>query len=352
MPEILPPEPKSIALVEAKKPVEMFFAGALDQILAEMRTEVMALPRDISTKKGRDAVASNAFKLAGLKNRIDERRKALVEDRKKEVREIDKEGGRIWDFIESVQKEFRQPLTDWENAEKVRIADHEAALVNLAAYGKLPGLHSVTDIESYIQQATELYGRKWEDFEARAAVAFSQVTVALNGQLATAKQVEADRAELARIKAERAEAERVEREARIAREATEKAERAAREHAEAETARLERDRVDAERRAQEAEARRIEAEQLAERRRVEAEAQAVRDREAAVEAERERVADEQRKAREAEEARERNRAHAAKINREVRDALVEHCHQISEAQAIGIIKAIVEGKIPHTKISY
>ena len=38
-----------------------------------------------------------------------------------------------WDRLEALQKEVRQPLTDWENREKNRIAEHEAAIAEMAS---------------------------------------------------------------------------------------------------------------------------------------------------------------------------------------------------------------------------
>lgn len=77
------------------------------------------------------------------------------------------------------------------------------------------------------------------------------------------------------------------------------------------------------------------------------------DRKAAVEAERKRQEDEQAAVREAADKREADRTHSAKINREVRDAIVSHIFS-DDAEEIAkeLTVAIAKGLIPHVKINY
>lgn len=387
--EILAPEPAALSLIEKTTPADLFKPGAINSILAELRTEVMALPRDISTDKGRKAIASGAHKLAGLKNRIDERGKAFVEARKIEVKEIDKERGRIWDFVEAVQKDFREPLTDWEEAEKTRVAAHSKALEDIHAMNPVTKVYqTIGDLEAALEIANGIDPEMYEEFCQRITDARAMIIRKLEGVIADRRKAEAERLELERLRAESAERERVDKEARIAREATEKAEAAARDRelqqardAEAERLRLQREADAADARARQAEADRVAAVERAERDRkqaeeraeqekkdaatrarlaaekaeedrVKAEKKAEADKEAAIVAERKRVEDAQRVEREAAEAREKDVAHKAGINRAAKEALMANGFQISEAQAMSIVGAIVKGLIPNVKISY
>lgn len=359
--EIIAPG-STLALLPQYEAKELFAPGFIDPLIDRIRAEVRAIPTDISTPKGREAVAALAYKVGRSKTFIDAQRLALVADEKKRLQAIDIEGARVWDVLEDLQKEVRKPLTDWENAEKDRVAAHESALSEIVNAGPhtLQNWQTLS-VEAMHDRLNEIKteARDWQEFGARGRAATSVAV----GQIeeAIAKRVKADdeRAELERLRAEAVERERVERDARIAREATERAEAAARgreaqaaRDAEAERQRIEREKHEAEARAKQAEAQKIAAEQLAEKRRIEAEAQAKRDQEAAVEAERRRIEAQHQAEREATEKREQNKRHVAKINREVMEALMAHGYQVSEAQARTIIKALADGLIPHTKISY
>ena len=86
--------------------------------------------------------------------------------------------------------------------------------------------------------------------------------------------------------------------------------------------------------------------QRAEKQRIHAEQEKAR----AVEAERQRIEAEKKAVEEAERKREANKRHVAKINNEVLSALKNL--GLTEVDAKCVIKAIVTGEIPHTKISY
>ena len=339
----------ALAVVETMTGAELFQPGAIDPILNRIKAEVRAIPIDISTDAGRKSVASLAYKVAKSKTFIDGVRKQLVEGEKKRLKLIDQEGARIWDELEALQKEVRQPLTDWENAEKSRVAAHESALAELVEAGDYTLSNWQTlPLDAMRERLAEVTASSydWQEFLGRAKAAVVTTVAQIKDAIARREKMDAEREELARLREEQAKREQQEREERIAREAKEAAEAAAKRVAEeaARAAEVERQRIEREK--FEAEARVKAAEARAEA----AAAQAERDKAAAIVAERRRVeAEAQRVAAEA-DARERNKAHAAKINREVRDAFV--AHGLSEECAVAAVKAIAMNAIPHTKISY
>jgi hypothetical protein len=349
--------------IESMKGVEIFKPGAIDLILDRIEKDAReeAAKLDISTDANRKALASLAYKVARSKTYIDEEGKALGEDLRDRLGKINDERKRARERMEALKDEVRKPLTDYENADKARIAAHEATLAEIdgakthtAANWQLLGSECIADRIREIENDP----RNWQEFDVRAAGVKAVALNSMRKNLADAQKYEAEQAELARHRAEAAERAIKEREEAAARAATEAAERKAKEAAEAaqraaeaEQRRLEREKADAEERAQRLEAQRVADEANARRREQEAAAEAVRAQERAVEAERQRVAAVAVREKADADARERNKTHRAAINRAARDAFVgEGLATIAEATAI--VKAIAEGKIPNVTIAY
>ena len=110
----------TIATLQTIVPVDFFKAGGSNDILTKLESEVraQAAKLDISTKAGRDAIASLAYKVACSKKPLENLRKGLTEDIRKQKEAIDAEGRKVDERIEALKIEVRKPLTDRENAEK------------------------------------------------------------------------------------------------------------------------------------------------------------------------------------------------------------------------------------------
>jgi hypothetical protein len=360
----------------------LFAPGKADEVLTEIKEKARAEAAllDISTEEGRAAIASLSYKIARTKTATDKMRLELVADRKKEVKLIDSEGGRIWDELEALQKEVRRPLTEWENVEKDRVAGHEEALQLLTGMAALAPTASKDSTLLQIAEAKTYAGREWEEFTRRGAAAVSGALAALNTRLTVIAKEESDAAELAQLRAESAKREQKEREEaaaarakaeaeekarreaqeaerrakeeqdRIRREAQEQADRAAREAAEREAA-IERERKAAQERAEQAERDRIAAEAKAKRDAEAAAQKAEEDKKAAVRAEQDRAERERKAAEDEERKRAANRAHSAKINNEAEACILNHTNLSAEA-AEEVIKAIAKGLVSHVSIQY
>ena len=351
-----------LAVIETITAEIVFVPGGVDTILQKIEAEVRGTKTDISTVGGRAAVASLAYKVARSKTALDDMGKTLVAELKAKTGAIDAERRTIRDRLDALKDEVRKPLTDWENADKVRIEAHEVALGNLLALSGFLDLDpTVEQIDARIKLLDELPTRDWQEFAKRADEARESVSLNLKSVRAMAAKREAERAELERLRREQVEREQRERDERIAAEAAErarleaetKAKREAEEaaaKAAAEQRGIEQQRADAIARAEKAEADRVAAAAKAEADKKSAAEAAEKRRLQAIEDERKRVADE--KVREEAEAakREANKKHRAKINNEVLQALV--AAGLSEEAGKAAITAIAQGQIPHTRISY
>lgn len=350
----------SLVLVESLTAVQLFEPTVINPILEKIKQEARSIPVDISTEKGRKAVASLAYKIARTKTFIDSQRVALVADEKKRLAVIDSEGKRIRDELDALKDEVRKPLTDWEESEKQRVASHEHRLSEIVQRGVFTQQNWQTmPIDSMRELLLELENDKsdWQEFSMRAKSAIVEASACIKDSIAKREQYDAEQMELERLRREQQEREQKEREQRIAKEAADRARLAAeaearreREHAEAEARRREEAERSAKERAirekQQAEA----AAALAEERRKEAVARAEREAQDAIQRERERIERVQREAKEAEARREADRKHRASVNREAMKAFVSG--GMSESIAKKAVELIAKGSIPNVKISY
>lgn len=358
-----------IALLDTLNAATVFAPGGVDAVLKKIRDEVSSFQGDISTSTGRDEIRSLAFKVARSKTALDELGKNLVADLKKQTGAIDAERRRIRDELDTLKDQVRQPLTDWENADKERIEAHEKAILDLEALLDFGGQEpSAAQLQERIEILAGRAPRQWQEFVQRASEVSLRVGKRLEDLHAGAVRRETERAELERLRREQVERDRREREEKIAAEAAErarveaeaKAESAARAAALAdarERERLEKEAADAHARAEQAERDRIASEKKAHADTLAAAQKAERDRLQAIEDERRRVADAAAKEAAETARRESDKKHKANINNQVLDALVlasagNGSKSLSKEQAVAIITAIAQGKIPHLKISY
>ncbi|PXK07032.1 hypothetical protein DMR34_11000 [Klebsiella variicola] len=317
-----------LVVIEKKNAMAVFTNNdQLDPLIEAIEKEARSLVPDVTTKKGRDAIASMAHKVARSKTYIDNAGKDLVAELKALPKQIDESRRVVRERLDALKDEVRRPLTEWE-AEQERIKAEEAMLA----------LH----VEALVMN---------EEFDRQLAARIES-----DHEMALLMNDAFDR-EQAEKKAE-AERQRIAREEEIKRLAEEKAKREAAEQAQRE--------IDAAA-AREREA--ILAKERAEREQREAAERAEREKQAAVEAERRkaqeeadrirreaeqreqaRLAEEKRKADE-QARREADVKHRKAVGAEVVKALMANT-SLTRDQAIEVLTAVKDGRIPHTGISY
>ncbi|HFZ0441512.1 TPA: hypothetical protein ACIJOI_004536 [Raoultella ornithinolytica] len=327
-----------LVVIDKKNAMAVFTNNdQLDPLIEAIEKEARSLVPDVTTKKGRDAIASMAHKVARSKTYIDNAGKDLVAELKALPKKIDESRRIARERLDALKDEIRRPLTEWE-AEQDRIKAEEA----------MNALHA---------EALAMN----EEFDRQLAARIES-----DHEMALLMNDAFDR-EQAEKKAE-AERQRIAREEEIKRQAEEKAKREAAEKAQREidaAAAREREAILAKERA---ERERIEAQQRAEREQREAAERAEREKQAAVEAERRKAQEEaDRILREAEQ---REQARLAEEKRKAeeearRAADVEHRRGINTAAVQALIDqgipyewakaciiAVALGKVPATTIKY
>lgn len=347
---IVPPKETALQVFQA--------ANGLDPYLQQIRAEIDAFVPDVSTKKGRDAIASIAHKVARSKTALDNVGKELVAELKEIPKKIDAERKRMRDTLDAWKDEVRAPLNEWEQAEADRVARHTDRIDWLRNRDDQVAELSAAEIQGRIAdtEAVEI-GPEWEEFEAEAHRVKAATLTTLQLALTKRQAYEAEQAEIERLRAEAAQREQKDREERIAREAAEQAQREAEQRAQAErdaAAKREADaKAAAERRelelklqAEQAEREKLEAQQRAEQ----AERDAAERAERAAAAERQRQADEQARIEAEAKAREADIAHKTAVLTSIKEAFMSA--GVTEEQAKAIINMIRKGEVPSVSITY
>ncbi|MGV6396939.1 hypothetical protein ACTUVN_002634 [Pseudomonas caspiana] len=376
---VVPPQETAMAVFSAEKGLEPW--------LQQIRVEIDGFTPDITSRKGREAIASMAYKVARSKTALDDVGKKLVADLKEIPKKIDAERKRVRDTLDSWQEEVRRPLTEWQAAEDKRVDDHNQAiqrLKDLAVFAETPTAAFVAQVIADLELVA--LDDSWEEFLPEAAQVKDKSLATLRALLADRTKHEAELAAIAKFNAEQAIREQQERDADIARKAVEQARIDAEQRAQAEreaAAKREQALIDqaaqaqreADQKARDAEAAaanqalqlQLAAEQT-ERLRIQAEADRVAD---AQRAEQQRIAAEQRQAQAVEharlaeiarqeqaaaedrrqaEAREADKAHKGKINRAALQAFIDG--GMPEDCAKKAVILIASRQIPAVTIHY
>lgn len=96
----------------------LFQENGLDPILNEIKKKVDEFESDVTKAEGRKEIKSFAYKIAQSKTFIDTAGKELVAKQKAALKLIDTERKRSRDFLDEQKTIVRQPLTNYEDAEK------------------------------------------------------------------------------------------------------------------------------------------------------------------------------------------------------------------------------------------
>lgn len=142
--------------------------NGLDPFLKQIREEIDSFVPDVSTKKGRDAIASIAYKVAKSKTALDDVGKELVAELKELPKKIDAERKRVRETLDAWRDEVRKPLTDWEQAEDDRIANHKNAIAFILQSSVVEDVNSKTIKEKIADIEAIALGKHFEEFELEA----------------------------------------------------------------------------------------------------------------------------------------------------------------------------------------
>ncbi len=108
-------------ITEGLNPVALFVEGGIDEILSKVESEVLSVVPNTETAAGRKDIASLAHMVAKSKVALDNMGKEFVAGKKAELKKVDAQRKKSRDFLDELKANVRQPLTDFEDAEKSRL---------------------------------------------------------------------------------------------------------------------------------------------------------------------------------------------------------------------------------------
>ncbi|WP_439885609.1 hypothetical protein ACTACK_10350 [Pseudomonas syringae] len=373
--------------ISADNAPAIYVTGGLNQFLQAVTVEVTAEVPDLTTRKGRERIASLAAKVSKSKTAVEKPGRDYLKRLKEMPKVVETELREFVTKMDALRDATRQPLTDWEKAEDARVDAHNEGIQRL----KDTAVFEVTPTAAHVAQVIadlELVALddSWQEFLPEAAQVKDRSLATLRTLLADRTKHEAELAAIAQFNADQAKREQEARDAEIARKASEQARIDAEQKAQAErdaAAKREQDLKDqaaAQQRAAEQKIRDAEAE--AERQKLQIKLQeeqvarhkleAEQERIAATQrAEQERVAAEKRQAEAVERARlaeidrankaaaeivrqqelrAADTAHKASINRAALEAFI--AGGMPEACAKQAVTLIAQRKIPNISIQY
>ncbi|WP_432777495.1 hypothetical protein O4O02_18550 [Pseudomonas fortuita] len=360
---------------EANAPA-IYVAGGLQQFINLVKGEIEGEVPDLTTRKGRERIASLAAKVSKSKTAVEKPGRDYLRRLKEMPKVVEAELREFVTKMDALRDETRRPLTEWEAAEDARIDRHNDRLNWLKTLaddlGELSSLH----IKGLIAEAEGMQlGDHWEEFEAEAANTKDKVLTTLRAALLKREQFETEQSELARLRREaeeraeqdrirlaqeaaiEAERQRVAQEQQAERDAAAKREQDLKDQAAAQEREAENQRLQLKLQAEQSERARIQAEadrvateQRMEQQRQEAERRQEEAAEQARQEERRRADAAAAEILRQQKAREADKAHRASINRAALEAFV--AGGMTEECAKQAITLIAQRKIPNIAISY
>ena len=330
-----------IVAIEQPEIIEAFkVEGGTRALFERVSENACSVVFDMGVKKDRESLKSFAYSLARIKTTVDNHGKELVSGIKQQAAVIDADR-KFWrDNMELLQEEIRKPLTDFEQAEKDRVAKHEgfiSEIKNLSIQENSSSQMIQDDIEFLTNEV--VVDSSLEEYEDQAKLAKFETLEVLRKALADREKYEAEQAELERLRIAEQQRIQQEREAQIAREAAEKATREAEEKARFEAERVQREKAESEQREARLKAEKEAAELRAQ--------QATENERKRIEAEQFAQAEATRKA---EEARLANVEHRKQICSEALKGLTDLGLSVDQGKAV--LNAINKGLVPHVSIKF
>lgn len=355
--------------ISADNAPAIYVAGGLGQFFDAVKAEVTGEVPDLTTRKGRERIASLAATVSKSKAAVEKPGRDYLRRLKEMPKVVEAE---LRDFVtkmDNLRDTTRQPLTDWEAAELARTDKHVDGIQNikdLAIFEATPSADHVAKIVADLESVE--INDTWEEFLAEAAQVKDQTLAKLRTLHAERAKYEAEQAELTRLRLEKEARDKKDNEDRIAREAAEKATREAEARAQhdrdTEAQRVRDEQAAAEKRENDLKLQAAESDRRAEqakREQIEAEQRAQREQVAA--AERQAAAVEQARQDEIARAnaaadginrqaaaREADKAHKGKIYKAAKEAFIQH--GMTEDCARLAVKLVASGLIPAMSIQY
>ena len=368
--------------VEKLNPVEIFTKDGIKPVIDEIKKKVAEFVPDMTTAKGRDEIRSMASNVAKSKTCLEKLALALTADWNAKVNLVNESRRLFKDELDELKAKVRQPLTNWENEEKERVAMFEDKIIRISQYAFIDTSDSLNTLKiKQGQLSTLVIDDSWREFQFKAKSEKEKSLSALKNRIDELEKYEAKQVELKKLREEKEKRDKEEYERKLKEEAAAKARKEAEEEARIERERIEKDKKDAERREQVAREKAViaeknklmadekakqekkeaqeQAKKLAkenEERRLLAEKKSIQDKKDAEEIarrmERERIENVKKIAEEKERKRRADIVHRKDIEQKIVSTVAQKLGTLTLIEIEQIIDLIANEEIPHITINY
>lgn len=207
------PTGTELTLAPSRELVSNFPTGEeISALVALTRAEAVAAAAefDVSTAKGRDSIISVAVTVRDKKVKLSKAADESKVEHQAIIKEINAGAKTVKEEFQAVQDEIRKPVTDWEEAEELRVAEIRENLGLLSTDG-LASDNSCEELQQRIDAVSRVkIDDDWQEFLEEAAKLKDATLEALGNFLDLATRREAMEKELEERRAADAERERLE----------------------------------------------------------------------------------------------------------------------------------------------
>lgn len=202
-----------ILAVEETPQIVLLEPEKFDQFYERVKAETEKLVIDVTTKRGRDAIIAMAAKVTKSKTAIDKARLQLTGAWREQTNQVNAAGKEIETRLATLAREVRQPVTDWEVAEKERI---DSCRADIDAF-KRASVVTLDDTAATVRERgqevwrQEIDPERFGDLLDEAVAAKDTAVAALKAALARLTLEEADKAELEKLRAAQAKRDEADR---------------------------------------------------------------------------------------------------------------------------------------------
>lgn len=329
--------------------------NGLTPYFEHIKAQVIGEVPDLTTKKGRDRVASLSAQVSRSKTAVEKPGREYLKLLKAQPKIVELQLKTFVDNCDALRDEVRKPLTEWEAAKKLhtemleqKVSFFETAAKNAQFELSQMDQANFSEQREYVNEVIEeiketVIDDSFEELKDKAGAAKLFALESLDALLV---KIDQEEAELAAFKEQQAK-EQAEREARIAAEAAAQAKADAEAEAQAEIDKANKAAADAIAEAEAAKQRETQAE-VAAKHRQEQEAKQ-REQQAAFEKQQAEAAAQQ--AADEAKAKSENIEHQRTVNRKAVTQLMEKLN-LGELQAIEIVKAAARGELYPLMMDY
>ena len=184
--------------IENINPALVFVPNGLDPLLEKIEKEARSELQDVSTASGRENIRTLSFKIAKSKTTLDKMGKELGAEYREKVAAINTERSKAVGRLQALQDEIRKPLTDFEDKEKNRVAEHEANILAIEVKTVFEFEPTIQQVQERLDSLTRLDNKDWQEFKSRADGLKERAIDVLSKRLEAMNKAAAEQAELAR----------------------------------------------------------------------------------------------------------------------------------------------------------